>query len=281
MFAQLPKRCVQIASSPRPIQTLYKGHRFRSRLEARWAVIFDAAGVEWQYEHEGYELGELGRYLPDFWLPELNTHAEVKPSFKKLNNGCDFSIEEKKLLAVCEATRSFGAFCTDLKLGRPVLSDTKWAWDVGAKWPKSVERIYEPLLLQFGEIKYHPHLRGELLVPGGKPFPCPLCGGLSDSESGYGTHFDSTSALTLRGDYEAASHFKGSGIGARGDVMAIRMYCECCADEWYFVFAFHKGTTDVGIIWEPLQDLGPLERVIEPQHIRAGMAARFEHGETP
>ena len=36
------------------IQTEYKGYLFRSRLEARWAVFFDACGVDWEYEPEGY-----------------------------------------------------------------------------------------------------------------------------------------------------------------------------------------------------------------------------------
>jgi len=35
------------------IETRYRGYRFRCRLEARWAVFFDAAGVEWSYEDEG------------------------------------------------------------------------------------------------------------------------------------------------------------------------------------------------------------------------------------
>lgn len=60
------------------IETRYKGYRFRSRLEARWAVFFDTLGIEWEYEKEGYDLGEAGWYLPDFWLPELITWLEVK-----------------------------------------------------------------------------------------------------------------------------------------------------------------------------------------------------------
>jgi hypothetical protein len=51
------------------IETRYKGYRFRSRLEARWAVFFDALGIKWEYEKEGYDLGAAGWYLPDFWLP--------------------------------------------------------------------------------------------------------------------------------------------------------------------------------------------------------------------
>lgn len=67
------------------IQTEYKGYRFRSRLEARWAVFFDALGVKWEYEFEGYPLSTGGGYLPDFWLPNLKLYAEVKP------DGGDFS----------------------------------------------------------------------------------------------------------------------------------------------------------------------------------------------
>ena len=51
-----------------PIQTEYKGYLFRSRLEARWAVFFDALGVKWEYEPEGYDLGDGLLYLPDFLL---------------------------------------------------------------------------------------------------------------------------------------------------------------------------------------------------------------------
>lgn len=59
------------------IQTSYAGCRFRSRTEARWAVLFDALGIKWEYEREGFELPS-GKYLPDFWLPEFETWVEVK-----------------------------------------------------------------------------------------------------------------------------------------------------------------------------------------------------------
>jgi hypothetical protein len=64
----------------KPIETVYNGCRFRSRLEARWAVFFDALGIDYEYETEGYDLGrELGWYLPDFYLPTLNYWVEIKP----------------------------------------------------------------------------------------------------------------------------------------------------------------------------------------------------------
>ena len=50
----------------KPIQTMYNGYLFRSRLEARWAVFFDAAGIKYKYENEGYELPDGSYYLPDF-----------------------------------------------------------------------------------------------------------------------------------------------------------------------------------------------------------------------
>ena len=63
----------------KPIETDYRGVRFRSRLEARWAVFFDAAGIPWTYEPEAYEFdGE--RYLPDFHLPREEAYVEIKPN---------------------------------------------------------------------------------------------------------------------------------------------------------------------------------------------------------
>jgi hypothetical protein len=40
----------------KPISTSYKGYRFRSRLEARWAIFFEEMGAEWVYEKEGFDL---------------------------------------------------------------------------------------------------------------------------------------------------------------------------------------------------------------------------------
>jgi hypothetical protein len=65
---------------PKPIETIYPwpyGYRFRSRLEARWAVFFDALGVPYEYEKEGYEFNGV-RYLPDFWLPAQDCWVEIK-----------------------------------------------------------------------------------------------------------------------------------------------------------------------------------------------------------
>jgi primase-like protein len=65
----------------KPIETHYAGYRFRSRLEARFAVILDAKGLHWEYEPEGFET-PWGRYLPDFRVeltPGASCWLEIKP----------------------------------------------------------------------------------------------------------------------------------------------------------------------------------------------------------
>lgn len=59
------------------IQTVYKGYRFRSRLEARWAVFLDTLGAAWSYEKEGFDLDGTW-YLPDFWVDDWNVWLEIK-----------------------------------------------------------------------------------------------------------------------------------------------------------------------------------------------------------
>lgn len=63
------------------IETHYNGYKFRSRLEARWAVFFDEAGIEYQYEPEGFTNGK-DCYLPDFYLPEHNT-KDMSKKYKR------------------------------------------------------------------------------------------------------------------------------------------------------------------------------------------------------
>jgi len=61
------------------IDTYYNGKLFRSRLEARWAVFFDQCGVSYEYEPEGYDLGDGIWYLPDFLLHDVVfNHAGYK-----------------------------------------------------------------------------------------------------------------------------------------------------------------------------------------------------------
>lgn len=62
-----------------PIETLYKGIHFRSRLEARWAMFMDLIGVPWQYEPDAFIVGPGKGYLPDYYLPTMDAYLEIKP----------------------------------------------------------------------------------------------------------------------------------------------------------------------------------------------------------
>lgn len=92
-----------------PIETHYNGYRFRSRLEARWAVFLSVLGVKYEYEHEGYVLSNGDWYLPDFWLPELDCFVEIKPT--DIEYGCNewekaktLSADTRKCVIVCCGT---------------------------------------------------------------------------------------------------------------------------------------------------------------------------------
>lgn len=77
---QVEVTMVSIPSPLSPIETHYKGYRFRSRLEARWAVFFDAIQKDWRYEVQGYQLPDGRRYLPDFVINDWrDAHIEIKP----------------------------------------------------------------------------------------------------------------------------------------------------------------------------------------------------------
>jgi hypothetical protein len=72
------------------IPTTYRGRRYRSRLEARWAAFFDL--LEWRHEYEPFD---LGGWSPDFLLPDFGALVEIKPAqefprdvFRKMHNTC-------------------------------------------------------------------------------------------------------------------------------------------------------------------------------------------------
>ena len=85
------------------IETVYNGYRFRSRLEARWAVFFDAANIPYVYEPEGIQFKDGTRYLPDFYLPWFNAYVEIKPIT---------ITEEEEILAIDKCEKLFSE-CDD------------------------------------------------------------------------------------------------------------------------------------------------------------------------
>ena len=83
----------------KPIETKYNGYKFRSRLEARWAVFFDSTGIIYQYEPEGFDLGRYGWYLPDFYLPQYNAYVEIKPLYLDQDK---WNADRQQIMDKCE-----------------------------------------------------------------------------------------------------------------------------------------------------------------------------------
>lgn len=86
------------------IQTAYKGYHFRSRLEARWAVFFDALGLQWEYEPEGFEMPDGRRYLPDFFI---KGNAHYGP-YLEIKGGEPQHDEFSKMLELCYGLTCYG-----------------------------------------------------------------------------------------------------------------------------------------------------------------------------
>lgn len=105
----------------RAIETRYKGYRFRSRLEARWAVFFDSLPYpeKWEYEKEGYDLDSRW-YLPDFYLPRFGCFIEVKgeiPTADELTTASLLRDKTDKSIAIFHGLPSENAgtlFCHDI-----------------------------------------------------------------------------------------------------------------------------------------------------------------------
>lgn len=70
---------LEAITNPAAIETNYAGRLFRSRLEARWAVFYDAIRIPWVYEPEGFQFANGVLYLPDFYLPSVDAYMEIKP----------------------------------------------------------------------------------------------------------------------------------------------------------------------------------------------------------
>lgn len=77
MMSSIDVPGTQHVASVKAIETIYRGYRFRSRTEARWAVVFDAMGWKWTYEEQGYEFDGV-KYLPDFIVDD-GCVVEIKP----------------------------------------------------------------------------------------------------------------------------------------------------------------------------------------------------------
>lgn len=98
-----PVKATQPArSQAKAIETHFEGYRFRSRLEARWAVYFSTLEVRYEYEKEGFDLGGGLRYLPDFYLPDIRMVSTGL--WVEVKGALPTPIEQKKAQALADQT---------------------------------------------------------------------------------------------------------------------------------------------------------------------------------
>ena len=87
-----------MAETIQAIETIWAGCKFRSRLEARWAVFFNAIGYtigeDCLYEYQDVVSFDGTRYLPDFYFPKEKIYAEVKGTTEALQ-------KDSKKLGIC------------------------------------------------------------------------------------------------------------------------------------------------------------------------------------
>lgn len=164
-----PGATVEIKAIP----TRYKGYHFRSRLEARWAVFFDQLGIEYQYEPQGFDLGEAGLYLPDFYLPKIDRGYWVEIKSVEPTDS-----EREKIQRLAIATGKSATF----RVGEPFINVLMAQ---GSKYDSST--IYEAAVYESDGGEDHPYL---FCV-------CPWCGkpgiefdGRGARVCGYRAHYD-------------------------------------------------------------------------------------------
>jgi nucleoside 2-deoxyribosyltransferase len=126
-----------MAADLKPIETVYRGYRFRSRLEARWAVFFDTLAIPWEYERQGFDLGNDGWYLPDFFLPTLDWNDWT---YYDSNHGVWVEVKREGVTETeMSKTRAFGAradhpvYITD---GDPMASLLKGSGSPFSEYPQ-------------------------------------------------------------------------------------------------------------------------------------------------
>jgi hypothetical protein len=160
--------------------TIYKGVRFRSRLEARWAVFWDELKVKWEYEPQTFKFADGTQYTPDFWIVDLALWVEIKPNTK-------IAHEEK---AECKCSQ-LAYVSGDLVY----LDQGGFAWHISEDWqysnafvPGGAE-VYSVLFFYIPD-----PVQGDFIYPSENHYwaTCRECGKLGiakDLREGYGINY--------------------------------------------------------------------------------------------
>ena len=116
------------------IPTRYRGIKFRSRLEARWAAFFDASGIRWEYEPQGYTMDGTN-YLPDFWLPLVTSRGHEPGLFFEIKPNAPEVDEQVKAAKLCAGTSkpviiaASGPKHPEFELLFEYVNDSRGVWD--------------------------------------------------------------------------------------------------------------------------------------------------------
>jgi len=143
------------------IETVYNGYRFRSRLEARWAVFFDAVGLPYEYEKEGFDLGEGDWYLPDFWLPSLQLWVEIKSEldFTDPENSDKFTYSSQPLLQLMRKFRDSQPWPVACIFGQPGDHRTWFfGWDMSYSSAGEYEDSEAVWCISHGKVTLNVHI---------------------------------------------------------------------------------------------------------------------------
>lgn len=237
-------------SEIKAIPTRYKGYHFRSRLEARWAVLLDALNIVWVYEHEGYQLGGGELYLPDFWLPDRKLFLETK--------GCWPTDEER---AKAQGLHDITGFPVLLAIGLPTDSDggyVPFGFECSVEVPVRPASCRPSLSLKAG-----PEAATGFPGEWGEEMECPACG----------FNYVHLGNSPEEGDWDG-----------RGGAIRVPFWGEC-GHAWDLRFGFHKGNMYAAIENCREHKHGPV--ILADGNVNnfeaaiaAARSARFEHGES-
>jgi hypothetical protein len=133
--------------SIKAIETSYKNYRFRSRLEARWAVFFDALGIRWEYEKEGYQLPS-GSYLPDFFIP-IPSREYPKAGLWVEIKGFEAIKRERQLLdELCQETKHTSYLMQGMPFENKMYM-VHHSWKSGAYGQREQPKGYPPAFIEY------------------------------------------------------------------------------------------------------------------------------------
>lgn len=173
------------------IPTTYKGIEFRSRLEAKWAVMFDLLGWKWEYEPFDIE-----GYIPDFvlhvpiWLDRerecINYIVEVKPALTTKELRSMASKSQNNVLDNLHRDPNYNC----LRLGASLSLDNRYCVGVGDCTIKNLGICDERLFITWDTLYY------------GQPtfhlYPVEFCGYHDNSEEVFNLWAQATNAVKYR-----------------------------------------------------------------------------------